>query len=117
MPEEKLYLRMPGRIYERFNEMAQEKMDLIERAEEVGISAETLDHLRADEPVCEALASPRLKKRGSGFQVFVPLDLDALERLAGWVNDREKAEMRRYRDWARVAAREKRLEQARASKD
>lgn len=79
-------LRMPGRIYERFNELAQEQAD----------QAAELD-------VCEAIANPRLKRHGSGYVVFLPLEVEQVERLMYWITDREAKPLRDYRDRVREA--------------
>lgn len=77
---------MPGRIYERFNELAQEQADQ-----------------DAELDLCEAIASPRLKRVGAGYTVYLLLEIEQVERLTYWITERETKPLRDYRDRMREA--------------
>jgi hypothetical protein len=79
-------VQMPGRIYERINVLAQ-------RRTAVG---EDLD-------LCEAVAEPRLKRRGAGFTAQLVLEIEQIERLVDWIGNDQPKFMRDYRDQVRRA--------------
>jgi hypothetical protein len=84
----RLHLRMPGRVYERLNARAQRHLDQ-----------------DSDVDLCEALSEPKIRRRGAGWSVYVPLEREQVRRLAAWISDRDPAFMRQYRDAMREAAR------------
>jgi len=79
---------MPGKVYERFNLLAQGR----------SAAEEDLD-------LCDALADPRLRRHGRGFVVDVVLEIADIERLMDWIGDDQPKFLRDYRDRVRAAIR------------
>lgn len=84
---EALHLRMPGRVYEQLNGIAERKLNL-----------------DIDADVCDALSRAKVKRRGTGYSVFVPLDAEQVERLSLWIRPGFPKFMRDYRNAMRKAA-------------
>lgn len=76
-------LKVPGRIYEQFVVLASERLEDDQTPE-------------ADLDLAEALGQAKLKPRGQGFTVFVPLSLAQVRQLAEWVGDDQSKRLREY---------------------
>lgn len=77
-------LKLPGRIYEQFVLLASERL-------------EAPDTPQDDLDLAEALSEARLKRRGQGFTVLIPLELHQVRQLAEWVGDDQPKRLREYR--------------------
>lgn len=72
-------LRLPGRVYEQFVQKAQAKLDA-----------------DVDVDICDALSRPRIKRRGSGYTVFIPMSFEQVLVLASWVQPHDPKLLRDY---------------------
>lgn len=86
---ERRALRLPGRVFEWFAARAVERMEQVEAG---------ADPAYVDIDLCNAISHARVKRRGGGYSVLIPMEPDAVLRLADWVGNDAPKQIRKYRD-------------------
>lgn len=93
---ERRALRLPGRVFEWFAARA------VERMEQVDAGA---DPAYVDIDLCNAIGHARVKRRGGGYTVLIPMEPADVLRLADWVGNDAPSRIRAYRDAMREQVR------------
>lgn len=74
------FIRFPGRVYEGLLDLAEKHVD------------------GPDVDIAEALANPRMKRRGRGWTAAAKFTPEQGMRMAGWITDDQPKYMRRFRE-------------------